>query len=377
MGSGTLTLTGENTYTGGTTLSAGTLQIGNGGTTGSITGNILNNAALAFNHSDDIAFGGVISGTGSMTKFGAGALTLTGDNTYTGLTTISAGTLQIGDGGTTGGVSGNIVNDGALVFNRSDDITYTPVISGSGTLTKLGAGTLTLTGENTYTGLTTISAGTLEIGNGRTTARSSGSVVGDIVNDGALVFNRRDDLTYSDIISGTGSVTQQGDGILLLTAANTYTGPTFISGGTLQINGSVTSDTTVDAGSALAGTGSIFGDVLNHGLITPGTPGSGAGVFGAPDHRRQLRRRRWPTGHSRRLRRLRLPHESTDPQRRRSHRQHRRQARQRRRRGSSHHRQWHPHCRGDQWRHHQRRRLYPLRRLGLHRAVPLLSHPRR
>ena len=281
LGAGTLTLTSDNTYTGGTTISNGTLQIGNGGTTGSVVGNIVNNSALVFNHSDDVTFGGVISGSGGMTKLGAGTLTLTTDNLYTGTTVISAGTLQLGSGGAAGSVSGSIVNNGALVFNHSSDITYANLISGNGTLIKLGGGILTLTGDNTYSGLTTVSAGTLEIGNGRTIDRSSGSVVGDILNNAAVVFNRTDDITYSHIISGSGSLTQQGDGDLLLISANTYTGPTLVSGGTLQINGSINSDTTVDAGGTLAGTGTIFGNVQNSGLITPGTPGQGATHFGA------------------------------------------------------------------------------------------------
>ena len=65
-----------------------------------------------------------ISGTGSLTQAGTGTLTLTGDNTYTGATTISAGTLSLGSGGTTGSVAGNIVDNGALVFNRSNALTY-------------------------------------------------------------------------------------------------------------------------------------------------------------------------------------------------------------------------------------------------------------
>ena len=108
IGSGTLTLTGANTYTGGTTISAGTLQLGNGGTTGSIVGNVTDNGALVFNRSD-ARLRGVISGTGAVTKIGTGTTVLTGDNTYTGGTTITAGTLQLGNGGTTGSIVGNVV----------------------------------------------------------------------------------------------------------------------------------------------------------------------------------------------------------------------------------------------------------------------------
>ncbi|MDA5546136.1 autotransporter-associated beta strand repeat-containing protein, partial [Yersinia rochesterensis] len=102
-----------------TTISAGTLQIGNGGTTGSVAGNIINNSALLFNRSDALTYGGVVSGSGSVVQTGNGPLTLTGDNTFTGDTIISAGTLQIGNGGTTGSVVGNIINNSALLFNRS------------------------------------------------------------------------------------------------------------------------------------------------------------------------------------------------------------------------------------------------------------------
>jgi autotransporter-associated beta strand protein len=180
-GTGTLTLTGANTYTGGTTISGGTLQIGNGGTSGSITGDVTNNAALIFNRSDALTFGGAISGSGTMEKKGGDVVTLTGANSYTGATTISAGTLQIGNGGTTGSITGNISNDAALIFNRSDALTYGGVISGSGTVEKTGAGTLTLTGANSYTGATTVSGGTLQLG----TSGSAASTLGQIGVGGA------------------------------------------------------------------------------------------------------------------------------------------------------------------------------------------------
>src|SRR5262249_60102656 len=141
-------------------ITAGPLQIGNGGTTGSVAGNIVDNAALVFNRNNALTYGGVISGTGSLTQAGTGTLTLTGANPYTGGTTISAGTLQLGNGGTTGSVAGNIVDNAALVFNRSDTLTYSGVVSGTGTFTQAGTGTTILTGANTYSGTTTISAGT-------------------------------------------------------------------------------------------------------------------------------------------------------------------------------------------------------------------------
>src|SRR5258705_9506946 len=103
-------LTGTNTYSGGTTISAGTLQVGNGGTTGSITGDVTDNGVLAFDRSDSVTFAGAISGTGSVTQIGTGTTILTGTNTYSGGTTISAGTLQIGTGTTPGHNTANTMN---------------------------------------------------------------------------------------------------------------------------------------------------------------------------------------------------------------------------------------------------------------------------
>jgi autotransporter-associated beta strand protein len=254
-------LTGNNTYSGGTTVSAGTLQIGDGGTNGSVTGDIANNAELRFNRSDALSYGGVISGTGSLTQAGAGTLILSGDNTYNGVTTVSAGTLQIGDGGTSGSVTGDIFNNAELRFNRSDALTYGGVISGAGNLTQAGAGTLTLTGTNTYSGGTTVSTGTLAgniaantnltVAGGATyedggAARSVNALngAGDITNGNGLSVQSG---AFSGLISGAGSLSKGGAGTLILSGNNTYNGGTSVSAGTLQIgnggtNGSVTGD---------------------------------------------------------------------------------------------------------------------------------------
>ena len=230
-GAGTVDLTAANTYTGGTTISAGTLQIGAGGTTGSLVGNVVDNAKLAFDRSNSVTFAGVVSGSGSLTQLGAGTIDLTAANTYTGGTTISAGTLQIGAGGTTGSIVGNVVDKAKLAFDRSNSVTFAGVVSGSGSLTQLGAGTVDLTAANTYTGGTTISAGTLQIGAGGTT----GSLVGNVVDKAKLAFDRSNSVTFAGVVSGSGSLTQLGAGAVDLTGANTYTGGTTIAQGVLEL----------------------------------------------------------------------------------------------------------------------------------------------
>ncbi|WP_448834200.1 autotransporter outer membrane beta-barrel domain-containing protein [Camelimonas sp. ID_303_24] len=249
-GDGAVVLTGANTYGGGTTIAAGALQLGNGGTTGSIVGDVANNGALIFNRADAVTFPGTISGSGNVQQVGAGTTILTANNTYTGGTTIAAGALQLGNGGTTGSIVGDVVNNGALIFNRADAVTFPGTISGSGNVQQVGAGTTILTANNTYTGGTTIAAGALQLGNGGTT----GSIVGDVVNNGALIFNRADTVTFPGTISGSGNVQQVGAGTTILTANNTYTGGTTIAAGALQLGNGGT-------------TGSIVGDVANNGAL--------------------------------------------------------------------------------------------------------------
>jgi fibronectin-binding autotransporter adhesin len=271
-GTGTLTLTGNNTYTGGTTISAGTLQLGNGGTSGSITGNVIDNGVLSFDRSDSVTFAGTISGTGSVTQIGTGTTILTGSNTYTGGTTISAGRLQLGNGQTTGSITGNAIDNGILAFDRSDSVTFAGAISGTGSVTQTGTGTTILTGNNTYTGGTTISAGTLQLGNGGTT----GSITGNVIDNGVLAFNRSDLVTFGGVISGTGSLVKQGAGTLTLPGANTYTGTTTVNAGSLIVDGSIVSQQTfVNAGAFLGGHGTIGGSLSNSGTVGPGdSPGT-------------------------------------------------------------------------------------------------------
>lgn len=157
---GTLVLTGANSYSGGTTVSGGTLQLGDGGTSGSITGNVSNNATLAFNRSDASSFAGSISGTGQVLQAGSGSTTLSGTNTYSGGTTISAGTLI---GSATSFGSGAITDNAALVIEQAGDATMANAINGSGSLTKTGAGTLTYSGSGTLSGPTTVAQGTLAV----------------------------------------------------------------------------------------------------------------------------------------------------------------------------------------------------------------------
>ena len=109
-------------------------------------------------------YAGVLSGLGSLYKIGIGTLTLTGANTYSGGTTISFGTLQIGNNGTIGSIAENVINNATLTFARSDNITFANNISGTGQVVQKGGGQLSLKGANTYTGGTISNAGYILIG---------------------------------------------------------------------------------------------------------------------------------------------------------------------------------------------------------------------
>jgi autotransporter-associated beta strand protein len=174
-GTGTLVIDNPSaTWAGGTSIRGGTLQLGRGGSNGLLPGTpgnpssvvISSGATLKFNRGSSKSFFDIISGAGGITVANSPSATvrLVSANTYTGPTTISSGTLMIGQGnpGEPGSIVSSVVNNSAtLVFNRVEDLTYAGAINGTGVLTKQAAGKLSFTGTHTYTGATTVSAGTL------------------------------------------------------------------------------------------------------------------------------------------------------------------------------------------------------------------------
>lgn len=248
IGSGPAGLTGASTYTGGTTVSEGTLLV----TTSSLPGNVVNNATLQFNQGSRGTFAGVISGTGAVLKTGSGAVGLTGANTYAGGTTISEGTLVV----TSASLPGDVVNNAIIQFNQNGNGTYASAITGTGSFLKTGTGNLGLTGLNTYSGGTTISDGTLFV----TTASLP---TGSVVNNATLQFNQTATGVFNGTISGSGTVIKGGRGSMSLTADNTYTGTTELVGGTLFIEGNqgaASGNVNVASGATLGGTGTIGGN---------------------------------------------------------------------------------------------------------------------
>jgi len=299
-GAGVLTLTADQAFSGLTTVTAGTLQLGNGGTTGSVQGNIVDNATLAVNRSNALTLSGTISGTGALVQAGVGTTILTADNSYTGGTTISAGTLQLGNGGTTGSIVGDVANNATLVVNRSNALTLSGTISGTGSLVKEGAGTTTLTAANSYSGGTALKQGRLNVGDSLALgtgalAMDDGTTLG-FVADGlnlanAVVLTGNNDPiidtgafseTLSGNISGGGFVTKLGSGTLTLSGVNSYTGATDVAEGTLKAGAtgtfSAASAHTVRSGATLdlAGFSQTVASLANSGTVS--TVGSAPGT---------------------------------------------------------------------------------------------------
>lgn len=317
---GTLTVNGgslelsstANAYTGGTFLNGGVLSIssdanlGRTGTTvtfdgGTLRGTaalsarrdmVLNAGGGTFQADAPMAVTGTVSGIGGLTKTGGSTLTLSAVNGYTGTTTISSGTLAltgagaianstrvVADGGfDISGISATgtpiqslagggtvALGDRALTLSHAGD-TFGGVISGTGALV-IGGGTEVLTGTNTYTGGTSIqSGGTLQLGTGGTT----GVIVGDVANRGALIIHRSDNVTMAGVFTGDGTIRQIGAGLTRFTADSTgFTGTTRVEAGTLAVDGTLGGSMQVLAGARLQGNGTV-GPLSVAGTVAPG-----------------------------------------------------------------------------------------------------------
>ena len=218
-------------------------------------------AAMMVNASQDYTLSGVgaLTGTMPLTKSGTGKLTLanTGANTFSGGTTISGGALQVGDGASVNGsISGNITNNGTLIFNNPGALSSSASIRGSGVLVKRGAGTLTLSTQ-TYTNSTVIEGGALTF--------SGNPPPGNVTNAGTLNLNFSSATTYAALISGSGNVNISASGL-----TNTFSGASTYSGGTTN-----TSGTLVLAHNTAAGSGPVTylaGAVrVNNGIVVSNT----------------------------------------------------------------------------------------------------------
>ncbi len=352
--SGNVTLSAVQTFTGETYVEAGTLTLGAANTLANSSGVDLgrvgggatatlalganntiqaltseannttyvqlggNNLTISTASGTNASFGGVISGAGGVTVQGSGSQTFTGANAYTGGTTVAGGTLALSGAGTLGATTGTLaVSGGVLDFGGSTQTTgaltltggaiqngglnasafnvqngaISAVLGGSGVLTKSGAGTVTLSAANTYTGGTLIQSGTLQLSGAGTLGATSGTLgvsggaldlggstqttgaltlTGGAIQNGTLdasAFNVQSG-AISAILSGSGALTMSGAGTVTLSGANTYTGGTNVQGGTLQLSGSGTLGASSGALTLSGGVLDLGGDNLTVGLLT-------------------------------------------------------------------------------------------------------------
>jgi outer membrane autotransporter protein len=284
-GSGTLTLGGASTYTGGTTIAEGSLVATTWDALG--TGPVTNNATLVLR---DASFSGgwhfapVISGAGQLVKQGPGLLTLTGIHHYQGGTVIEGGGI---DTTATGLGTGPVTNNASLWINEGGSAVFgAGSIQGTGNFSKRGAGTLTFDKVNSYSGTTEISDGTLAlsgagtVGSGTVDLAASGTLnisgaderrtLGGLTGSGRVLLGSRNlavnvgssNSTFDGVIAGTGGLIKEGAGGFGLYGTNTYTGTTTVAAGTLMVHGSLASpNTQVEAGATLTGAGNLAGSV--------------------------------------------------------------------------------------------------------------------
>ena len=361
-GTHTITLSGANSYTGGTTVNTGTLALTGSGTLGATTNAVTLNGAtavLGLGGTTQTQDGGVVlqgggtiqngtlasagtfalqsgtvsaalAGMGGVSKTTGGTVILSGNNTYAGGTAINGGTLAVsadanlgngagalGFGGGTLQFNGSFATNRAITLNvgggtfdtNGNAAALSGSIGGTDGLTKTGTGTLIFSGNNSYSGATSVNAGALRAGAVNTFASGSaftvasgaaldlnnfGQTIGSLAGGGTVTLGSaaltaggdNTSTTFAGGLGGTGgSLVKTGTGTLLLTATSLYSGATTVSAGTLVVNGDIASSSgiTVNAGARLAGTGTVGATLINSGgMFGPGsgTPGSSMTVAG-------------------------------------------------------------------------------------------------
>lgn len=294
-GSGRLVLSGTNTLSGPIKINAGTIEIGNGGTTGSISSasTITNDATLVVNKSNNLTLSNLISGAGTIVKRGSGTLTLGNNaNTYSGGIVIEDGTLA----GNTLAIRGDIANQGTLSILDIGSNTFGGNISGTGNVIVDGAGALTLVGNNTFSGGLTIKNGkavsvasdaslgampgvlTFEVGTLATTASfTSGRSMTFGLGNGVFEPASGTRLTLSGSLSGAGGLRKRGLGVLEIAGTGAYAGTTHVDAGKLVVNGTIGGPVIVETGGRLGGNGAM-GNMTLQNLATV-APGNSIGVL--------------------------------------------------------------------------------------------------
>jgi autotransporter-associated beta strand protein len=319
-GSGTVVITNSNSYNGATTINGGTLQLGNGTLNGALTAtsSVINNGTLALNPGADQTVAFPISGTGHVSKSGAGILTLTGANTYSGGTSLTSGVLTLAGAGTLG--SGPVALSSGTTLNINANQVSTNTFTGSGSIVNTASfthngdftgfsGTYTHNSAAVSTGFSSAShssqnaayviaseqgsiQGMVVAGNGDYTLKlgSLSGVANSLFRGGLTatgtttleIGNLNTDTVFAGSINnGTTKIlalTKVGSGTLTLSGSNDYTGATLVNGGTLSVTGSlsVASAVTVASGATLRGNGTVAGTVTASGTIAPGV---GAGTL--------------------------------------------------------------------------------------------------
>jgi|GEM_PF-1732089 len=268
-GPGTLLTQGGHTYTGGFTLSGGTLEISTSGDTldGVLTNSAVGTGTLTLKE-------GQIQSTTSTARTIYTSVDLDGAIAITGTFVNATNATDTRTGNfivsTTGGGVTRLISNSTLTIAQI--VNWNQDISGSASLTKAGPGALRLNGINTYTGGTIVAEGTLQ--------GDAASITGNVVNSAALIFSEDTGGTYAGVISGNGTVTKQGTAALTLSGTHTYTGLTSLTEGTLVIDGSIPGALDTAATTTLAGSGTIGGNVTVAGTHTPGNS-AGTQTFGA------------------------------------------------------------------------------------------------